>query len=128
MPTKLINVPNTSPRKQKHSSRRQRKSKPRALDLDRLAHEMINQLTVIQLSCFQLRGAIARGLDSSVLVDIDRMENTVVEMTSLLECLSAQEVWAQPTSAHGAKTSERSPAKSANVYRLFKAGQTRRKF
>ena len=109
MPTKLIRLPNTSPKKQKHASRRQRKIKPRELDLDHLAHEMINQLTVIQLSCFKLRGAAAQRLTRSETDGIERVEKAVADMTLLVDMMrSGSQV--SPKSA-------RDPA--SNVYHLF---------
>jgi len=85
MAMKLIRLPNTLPKKQKHSLRQQRKNKPHALNLHRLAHEMINQLTVIQLSCFKLRGDAGQGLSRSETDNIEQVEKAVAEITLLVE-------------------------------------------
>jgi hypothetical protein len=83
-------------------------------DLHRFAHEIANQLTIINLSCFKLRGALAKGLPASPLGDLERVERAVLEMTNLVQTLGRPED--DPT------TNPQAPAsQTTNVYRLFDA-------
>ena len=50
-------------------------------------HELANQLTVINLNCFKLRGTIAKLLSGSSLDELERVEKAVVEMTNLVQSL-----------------------------------------
>ena len=56
-------------------------------DLRRVLHELMNQLTIMNFSCSKFRGA-ADLTDHSIAIDIDNMENTIVDMTALVESVS----------------------------------------
>jgi hypothetical protein len=64
-----------------------RARKRRLVGIDRLAHQIANQLTVINLTCFKLRGAI-KDLPQSIDTDIETLESAVAEMNNLVELLS----------------------------------------
>ncbi len=77
-------------------------------------HELANQLTVINLNCFKLRGTIAKLLSGSSLDELERVEKAVVEMTNLVQSLHQVEESAPPQTSHPAVQSP-----PANVYQLF---------
>jgi hypothetical protein len=52
-------------------------NKRRSSDLRRLSHELVNYLTVINLSCFKIRGVAAVEMESEILKQIELIENTV---------------------------------------------------
>jgi hypothetical protein len=49
---------------------------------------MLNQLTIMNLSCFKFRAVAESCWPASLLVEIEHMEHAVTEMTSLLESVS----------------------------------------
>ena len=117
-PTKISTLPATL--RQKRRLARQAKKAvgaPRE-DMDRLLHELANQLTVINLSCFKLRGDVTQFLSQSSVAELDRVERAVIEMTSLVETLHPADKEPAPAPASAAP-----PA--ANVYRLFNATKKR---
>jgi hypothetical protein len=59
--------------------------------LDRLSHEFVNQLTVINLSCFRIRALSPADSARSVLAEIERIEKAVTEVTKLLASLPTKE-------------------------------------
>jgi hypothetical protein len=58
---------------------------PQGTEPHHLVHEMLNQLTVMNLSCFRFRAAAEKCCPPSLLIEIQRMERAVTEMTALLE-------------------------------------------
>jgi hypothetical protein len=86
---------------------------PRAQDLHRLAHEIANQLTVINLSCFRIRGNAAKALPASSLRNLERVERAIAEITAFVETL--RRVDDQP---EGTPQAAPSP-QTTNVYPLF---------
>ena len=78
----MINVPSRPPPK-KTRSRNQVPEDASASETHRLVHEIVNQLSVMNLCCFKFRAAAEAGVPSS-LTDIDRLENAVTEIAALL--------------------------------------------
>ena len=102
------------------------KRKPRVAGLDRLAHQIVDQLTVINLCCFKLRATL-KDSGASVNADIDRLENAVTEMNVLVEILSHLE--GQPTApgvAVSPQTAAYPNARPVNVYPLFETKNSTR--
>ena len=93
--------------------------------MDRLAHQIVNQLTVINLGCFKLRATL-KDAGASVNADIDQLENAVSEMNVLVEILSHLED--QPT-VPGVAVCAKTPnpdARPVNVYPLFETKKSAR--
>jgi len=123
MPQKNNRTPGSLPRPPRLGPQ---KRKPRVAGLDRLAHQIVNQLTVINLSCFKLRATV-KDAGASVNADIDRLENAVTEMNDLVEILSRLED--QPTAPDVAvcpKTPAYPNARPVNVYPLFETKKSTR--
>ena len=78
----MIHIPTRLPPK-KTRSRKQAPEDASAFETQRLVHEIVNHLSVMNLCCFKFRAAQAY-LPPSSLADIDRMENAVTEITALL--------------------------------------------
>jgi hypothetical protein len=78
----MIHIPTRLPPK-KTRSRKQAPENASASETQRLVHEIVNQLTVMNLCCFKFRAAQAY-LPPSSLADIDRMETAVAEIAALL--------------------------------------------
>jgi hypothetical protein len=95
---------------QRHPKKRRRRSS----DLRRLSHEFINQLTVINLSCFRIRGVAAMESAPAVLAELERIEKTVAELTEMLGNLPVADDATSPGSQSGA-------AQGGKVYPLFKS-------
>ena len=72
---------NLPPKKRFDNQKQQHTS---SFDFRPLCHELLNQVTVMNLCCSRLR-AIAAGAFVSGLPEIDRIEATIVDMTSLVE-------------------------------------------
>lgn len=60
-------------------------------DLRRLAHQIANQLTVINLSCFKLRHGVTNDPPTASLGDIERVERAVEEITRFVRTLQTEE-------------------------------------
>jgi hypothetical protein len=99
-----------------HSMRRVRKR--RLVGIDRLAHQIANQLTVINLTCFKLRGAI-KDIPQSMDTDIERLESAVAEMNNLVELLSQLQEQTNPPER--SKPAANSAGVPNNVYPLSEA-------
>ena len=63
--------------------REQKSERPLSPESREILHDLLNQLTVINLCCFQFRAA-ENVLDPSLRAAIDRIETTIVDVTSLL--------------------------------------------
>lgn len=108
----MINIRTSLPTK-KNKLRKRKTYKPPSCEIHQLIHEVLNQLTVMNLCCFKFRMAAAELLRPSVLADIDRIESAVIEITTLLEKLSQAKT---PTTAECTQPEPN----SHNVYPLFK--------
>ncbi len=124
----MITTPNTLSTKDK-KRRKQRPPRPPGSDLQHLLHEILNQLTVMNLCCFKFRAAAKQSCHPTLLVEIERMEHAVIEITSLLGKISES---VKPTPVARAlaivpRQSERSAAQIAtsNVYPLFRPTRRR---
>ena len=113
-PTKISPFPNSLQRK-KQLARHKTLQAPRR-DIHPIVHEIANQLTVINLSCFKLRGAVANS--GSPLDELDKVERAVVEMTILIETLRPPDSDRPPAQTHAQTL-------PANVYNLFDSTQKR---
>ena len=70
------------------SDPRNRTKKRRLTDkLDKFAHEVLNQLTVINLSCFTIRIDTRADTNSAILAELERIEKAVGEITERLVAL-----------------------------------------
>jgi nitrogen fixation/metabolism regulation signal transduction histidine kinase len=85
-PTKVRKLP-IRPRRRAQGARETRGSSDHREELHRLAHEIANQLTVITLSCFKVRGAASNALPPSSLGALERVESAVAEIAALIESL-----------------------------------------
>jgi hypothetical protein len=59
-----------------------------SFDFRQLCHELLNQLMVMNLCCSQLRTVAPKAFPSGS-AEIDRIEATIVNMTSLLQRIPA---------------------------------------
>ena len=109
-PTKISPFSNSLQRK-KQLARQKTIQAPRR-DIHLIVHEIANQLTVINLSCFKLRGAVANFVSGSHLDELDKVERAVVEMTILIETLRPPDNDRPPEQTHAQTL-------PANVYNLF---------
>ena len=94
---------------QRYSSRRDKHGDR----LHSLAHDIINQLTVLNLSCSQIRAA-ATSQRPPHAIDVDHIENALSEMGRLVAALARQ----KHTDLPAKQTSE-------NVYVLFESDPKR---
>jgi hypothetical protein len=107
-------LPNKKPPRLQTNKRRRRSS-----DLRRLSHELVNQLTVINLSCFKIRGVAAVECEPGILVQLELIEKTVAEAAELLANLSVDD----GASSAGSPSD---PALGGKVYPLFKSNRPER--
>lgn len=114
-PTKIRSL-STHLQRSRQRARQAKKTRAQE-DLHHFAHEIANQLTIINLSCFKLRGALAKGLPASSLGDLERVEGAVMEMTRLVQTLHRPEDDPAPTTTPQDPLSQ----KTTKVYRLFDA-------
>jgi hypothetical protein len=49
-----------------------------------MVHELLNELTIMNLCCFKIRDIAKRAGDHSILVKLDRMEKAVTGMATQL--------------------------------------------
>jgi hypothetical protein len=102
------------------------KPKPmdRANEARRILHEMLNQLSVINLYSFKIRGSLRRERESPSRADSDlkALEHVVEEIVQLADRL-AKEIGAcaATRAAHGAARAGKSRRKAGNVLRLFES-------
>ena len=124
----MINVPNTLSSKDK-KLHKQKSASSRESERHHPFHEILNELTVINLCCGKFRVVAEQSRQSSLLVDIERMEHAVIEMTSLLE--KAFESIKSDSVARASEVPHRrepsaAQAQTSNVYPLFKLTEQRR--
>ena len=86
--------------------------------MERLAHQMANQITVINLTCFKLC-TILKNAGAAVNADIERLEKAVSEMNVLVEILSHLEEQAAAPSIAASPNAVIANTMPANVYPLF---------
>ena len=95
-------------------------------ELWQILHDLMNQLTIMNFCCSKFRAAAKNAFDQSVTADIDRIERTLVDMTSLLgklpEAVSSTPVHSSSAGIHRAN---RSVSQPVNVYPLFKTRRRR---
>ena len=102
------------------------KPKPidRANEAHRILHEMLNQLSVISLYSFKIRGSLRRERESPSRADSDlkALEHVVEEIVQLADRL-AKEIGAcaATRATHGAARAGKSRRKAGNMYRLFES-------
>lgn len=89
--------------------------RPARDDLRRIAHELANQLTIVNLSCSKLRAACAKDLASIYARDLDNVETAVAAMAGLMRTL--HQIDAEPCTP--GRDRVRPARQTANVYRLF---------
>ncbi|HKY09283.1 MAG TPA: hypothetical protein VJQ55_13615 [Candidatus Binatia bacterium] len=82
--------------------------------LRRIAHEIANQLTIVNLSCFRIRGK-AKALPPLSLEDLARVEQAVIDISNLVQAL--RELESEPAPAPKPRSSASRGA--TNVYPLF---------
>jgi hypothetical protein len=92
--------------------------KRRLVGIDRLAHQIVNQLTVVNLTCFKLRAAI-KDIPQSMDADVERLESAVAEMNSLVELLNRLQEQTNPSER--SKPMANSTGVPSNVYPLSDA-------
>lgn len=100
-------------RRSKLARRRKKPRVPRN-NFYRIAHEIANQLTIINLSCFKLRGALANEI-ASVSGNLDKVERAVLEIATLIQVLPSPED-ESPSQTNGLPADS---SRANNVYRLF---------
>jgi len=103
---------------------RRRQSDSLAAGLRPLAHQIVNQLTVINLSCFKLRVTL-KDIAASTAGDIERLQNAVAEMNRLVEGLSEiQDSSPAPGIPAHSKSRVTAHPPPDNVYPLFETKKT----
>lgn len=122
----MIDLPTVLPAKKDKHRKKSVESTPVARPL---VHEIMNQLTVINLCCFKFRAAAKAAPEPSLLADLEKMEKAVVDLASLLEDLS-QAKEAQPVQSHRADALRAKPrlerSMPDNVYSFAKPTRRRR--
>jgi hypothetical protein len=53
--------------------------------LQRLDHELVNQLTIVNFCCDKMRRHFAAKLETTIAVEIERIEKTIEECVRLLQ-------------------------------------------
>ena len=91
-----------------------------------LVHELLNELTILNLCCFKIRDIAKRAGDNSILLRLDRMEKAVTRMAAaarrLLTCLGWTEASKSRASEseYTTKTSIRFSNAGSRVIAFFK--------
>ena len=57
--------------------------------IDRMTHDIVNQLSVISLCCCELRSSFAEELESDQLLEFERIETAVQAVANMLQQLKA---------------------------------------
>ena len=106
----------------------QKSAKPKPMDraneARRTLHEMLNQLSVISLYSFKIRGSLRREHETPSRADSDlkALEHVVEEIVQLADRLAKEIGECATTRApHGATRANKSRLKAGNVYRLFES-------
>lgn len=123
----MIHIP-TRPPPKKTRSRKQTPEDASASETHRLVHEIVNQLSVMNLCCFKFRAAQAY-LPPSSLADIDRMETAVAEIAALLGNIAKSKT-PKPSDSPLPDPRQSEPpqvqAQPSKVYHLFKPTRLQR--
>jgi hypothetical protein len=123
----MIHIP-TRPPPKKTRSRKQTPEDTSASETHRLVHEIVNQLSVMNLCCFKFRAAQAY-LPPSSLADIDRMETAVAEIAALLANIAKSKT-PKPSDSPLPDPCQSEPpqvqAQPSKVYHLFKPTRLQR--
>jgi hypothetical protein len=123
----MIHIPIRPPPK-KTRSRKQTPEDASTSETQRLVHEIVNQLSVMNLCCFKFRAAQAY-LPPSSLADIDRMENAVTEIAALLGNIAKSKT-PKPLDSPLPDPRQSEPpqvqAQPSKVYHLFKPTRLQR--
>ena len=123
----MIHIPIRPPPK-KTRSRKQTPEDASTSETHRLVHEIVNQLSVMNLCCFKFRAAQAY-LPPSSLADIDRMENAVTEIAALLGNIAKSKT-PKPLDSPLPDPRQSEPpqvqAQPSKVYHLFKPTRLQR--
>ena len=123
----MIHIP-TRPPPKKTRSRKQTPEDASASETQRLVHEIVNQLSVMNLCCFKFRAAQAY-LPPSSLADIDRMETAVAEIAALLGNIAKSKT-PKPLDSPLPDPRQSEPpqvqAQPSKVYHLFKPTRLQR--
>jgi hypothetical protein len=123
----MIHIPIRPPPK-KTRSRKQTPEDASTSETQRLVHEIVNQLSVMNLCCFKFRAAQAY-LPPSSLADIDRMENAVTEIAALLGNIAKSKT-PKPLDSPLPDPRQAEPpqvqAQPSKVYHLFKPTRLQR--
>ena len=102
------------------------KAGPKRLpQLGKLTHNLLNQLSVIQLSCFSLRQRLKKNPDFD-LGDLDAMEKAILEAAELSQTIHAKLDEAGDRKERGAELIAPLPANKTNVYPFSKPPSNRR--
>jgi hypothetical protein len=92
------------------------KAKPkRQPQIGKLTHNLLNQLSVIQLSCFSLRQRLKKNPDFS-LSELDAMEKAILEAAELSQTIYAKLKESGDRNQRGAELTAPLPASKTNVY------------
>ena len=108
--------------------RRPEKSKARPKrqpQIGKLTHNLLNQLSVIQLSCFSLRQRLKKNPDFD-LRDLDAIEKAILEAAELSQTIHAKLDEAGERKERGAELNQPLPANKTNVYPFSKSPSNRR--
>ena len=70
----------------KRAGRRKKKQQKRKPRIGKLAHDLLNELSIIKLSCFRLRQQ-ATNLTAAGARDLDTIENAITEAAGLAETI-----------------------------------------
>ena len=73
------------------NKQRQEMTKAKSIlpDIDRITHDIVNQLSIISLCCCELRNSIAEELGSDQLTEFGRIEIAVQQAAEMIEQLKA---------------------------------------
>ena len=117
----MIHIPTRLPPK-KTRLRKQAPEDASSSETQRLVHEIVNHLSVMNLCCFKFRAAQAY-LPPSSLADIDRMETAVAEIAALLGNIAKSKT-PKPSDSPLSDPRQSEPpqvqAQPSKVYHLFK--------
>ena len=123
----MIHIP-IRPSPKKTRSRKQTPEDASTSETQCLVHEIVNQLTVMNLCCFKFRAAQAY-LPPSSLADIDRMETAVAEIAALLGDIAKSKT-PNPVDRPSPDPRQSEPpqvqAQPSKVYHLFKPTRLQR--
>jgi hypothetical protein len=93
-----------------------RPQRPNAPRIDRLSHELVNQLSIIMLTCFKLSESLTGKLERGEMQNLQTLESAVQEVGELVDQIAARLQNKSPTGNFALNPSSNNNSVQDNVY------------